>query len=467
MKRHRTVLSAVLGLFLLAAAPASELPDQQAVAARIIGAALVDGRAYDTLTYLCDRIGHRLSGSKGMERAVAWTAEELERAGADRVWTESMRVPHWVRGEASAMLTAPIEEGMPVLALGGSIATPPEGIEAEVVIVEGFEELEALGDAVAGKIVLFNRQIEPGFGERGYGWAVGGRVNGAARAARFGAVAHLVRSLGTAHWRLPHTGAMNYEEGTPKIPSAAIATEDADRMVRLIAAGETVRLRLKLGCKTLDDVESANVLAELTGREKPEEIVLIGAHLDSWDVGQGAHDDGSGVAAVIETIRLLKALDLRPRRTIRAVLFTNEENGLRGGRDYAERHGRDQHVAAIESDSGGHAPRGFGVTAGNGGVALLESLSGPLKAIDADTVFPRGGGADIGPLMRATGTPGLALVQDTTHYFDFHHTEADTLDKVDPDDLARNAAAMAYMAWALAEHPETLIRIPPPDSARP
>jgi Zn-dependent M28 family amino/carboxypeptidase len=269
----------------------------------------------------------------------------------------------------------------------------------------------------------------------------------------------LIRSLGTADFRLPHTGALRYDDDAPRIPSAAIATEDADQLVRLIESGEPVRVRMRMNHRTLPDATSHNVIGEIRGRERPEEVVLIGAHLDSWDAGCGAHDDGAGVVAVMESLRILAAMDRAPRRTVRGVLFTNEENGLRGGRDYAERYSDVVHVSAAEMDSGGFPPRGYGISAGEGAVEMLEGILAPLAAIGANEAFGRGGGADIGPL-RKFGTPMLAHVVDTERYFDYHHTAADTLDKVDPVELRKNVAAMAWVAWALAESQETLPRLP-------
>jgi len=261
----------------------------------------------------------------------------------------------------------------------------------------------------------------------------------------------LIRSLATADLRLPHTGAMAYEADVPHVPAAAIAPEDAELIHRFLEAGETVKVFFRQTCRTLPDAESANTLGEIRGSEKPDEVVVIGGHLDSWDVGTGAQDDGAGVAITMEAIRLIRAVDLKPKRTIRAVLYTNEENGLRGGKGYADAH-RDQlalHVAAIESDSGGARPLGFGVSAGPGGVDVVRTLAAPLASIAADDVKDSGGGADISPMGDA-GVPTLGLRQDSTHYFDIHHTMADTLDKVDPHDLAMNATAMAVMAWQLA-----------------
>ncbi len=432
-------------------------------ASRIFGAALVDGRAWEKLAFLCDRIGPRLSGSPQLERAVRWSAERMRLDGADKVWTEPVMVPHWIRGFERARIESPIDWRMELLALGGSVATPAGGVYGAVVEVVDLDELSALGDSVRGKIVLFNRAIVSGFdGENGYGSASGLRVDGPSAAARQGAIATLIRSLGTANFRLAHTGALRYADDAPRIPAAAISAEDAELIHRLIASGSIVRVRLELGCQTLPDAESANVLAELTGRERPDEIVLIAAHLDSWDVGQGAHDDGAGCAMVMETMALLARLETRPRRTIRAVLFTNEENGARGGRDYAARHGDDRHVVALETDSGAGPPIGFGVSAGPGGVEWVRQIADRLAVIGADQVAPRGGGADIGPLEEF-GVPLMSLMQDPTHYFDWHHTHADTLDKVDRAALDRNVAALAVMTFALAEREST---VPRPEPAR-
>jgi hypothetical protein len=431
-----------------------------AAAARILGAEVVAGQAFERLRHMTDRIGPRLSGSAAADAAVRWAREQLAADGLD-ARTEPVMVPRWVRGEARAEIVAPIARPLVVLALGGSEPTPPEDVEAEVVVVESFDELRSLGEQrVRGRIVLFNRAMVADSTGEGYGAAAGQRTRGASEAARLGAVAALVRSVGTLAARLPHTGALRYEDGVARIPAAAVTSEDADLIGRLHASGDSVRVRLRLGCRTLPDVESANVVADLRGRERPDEIVLIGAHLDSWDVGQGALDDGAGCAMVMESLRLLRSLDLVPRRTIRGVLFMNEENGLRGGRAYAEAHAGElaRHVAAIESDLGAAAPIGFTALTGAGGEDRLREITALLRTLGADAVTPGGtGGADLSP-MRPAGVPLLGLRQDATRYFDWHHTEADTLDKVDPRELAHNAAAMAVVAYVLADMPETLAR---------
>lgn len=431
-------------------------------ASTILGLALAQNRAYERLAYLSDRIGHRLSGSPALERAIAWTTATMQEDGLE-VRNEPVMVPHWVRGPARARIVSPVESDMALLALGGSVPTPPGGVRAPIVLLGSLEELDDLpDDALAGKIAFFSRPMKRGGADGfGYGPASALRVRGPSAAARKGAIASMVRSLGTADYRLPHTGMLRYADDAPRIPAIAISVEDALHLERLLAAGDAVEVEFEIGCETLPDAPSANVVAELRGRELPDEIVLIACHLDSWDVGQGAIDDGSGCVIVMETLRLLKEHGMVPRRTIRGVLFTNEENGLRGGREYAAKHAAEMplHVAAIESDSGAGTPLGFGVSAGDGGADLVRRLTRVLRAIGADDVTDRGGGADIGP-MRPLGVPQIGLRQDTHFYFDYHHTTADTFDKIDRGDLDRNVAAMAVLAWSLAEIGERLPRLP-------
>jgi Zn-dependent M28 family amino/carboxypeptidase len=331
-----------------------------------------------------------------------------------------------------------------------------------VVEVSSFDELHRLGEAVRGKIVLYNKPIFAHSKENGYGSAAGLRYRGAAEAAKQGAVATLIRSLGTLTARLVHTGSHGYEEGVPRIPAAAITAEDADLIHRLAAAGETVKVKLTLGCRILPDAESANVVGELRGRSLPDEVVVIGGHMDSWDQGTGAIDDGTGVAASMEALRLLKKLHLRPRRTIRVVLFMNEENGMRGGRGYLETHKAEmeKHVAAIEADSGAGPPEGFSINAGPGGDDTIRRLVRHLKSIGASSVDAGGdGGVDISPMLVA-GVPLMGLHQGGDDYFHWHHSAADTLDKVEPRNLADATAALAFMAYAVADLDKPLPRIP-------
>ncbi len=422
-------------------------------AARLIGEALTSRDGYARLQYLCDRIGARLAGSPQLQEAVRWSAAEMRKAGLDNVATPKVMVPHWVRGNESAVMVAPFRRTLPMLGLGNSVGTPPEGIEADVIAVRNFDELRALGkEKVAGKIVLYNVAYE------GYGRTVVFRSTGPSRAAEMGAAAILIRAVGSASLQTPHTGALNYAPNVPRIPAASVTMEDALLMQRLIDAGDRVRVKLAMEASMLPDAESANVIGEITGREKPEEVVVVGGHIDSWDVGQGAQDDGSGVMAALEAVALVKKLGLRPRRTLRVVLFTNEENGLAGGRAYRDMLGDKvkQHVAAIEMDGGAERPLGFGLAGGDARqLALLRQVGRLLEGIGAGQMTIGGGGADIGPIMRE-GVPGIGLRTVGERYFDWHHTTADTLDKVDPVEFRKCVAALAVLSYVLADMPGKL-----------
>jgi carboxypeptidase Q len=437
-------------------------------AGRILGRALVSNRALETLEELCDDCGARLSGSDNAERAVAWCLERLKRDGFENVRAEKVMVPRWVRGDCRISMTAPRAQHLEACALGGSVGTGAAPLVAPVIATESLESLQQLPPAdVVGKIVLFTRRMEREGGERaGYGPTVSIRGGGAIAAAKLGARGVLIRSVGTGDARLVHTGAMRYEEGVAKIPAAAISAEDTEMIARLLARGVAVEASLELGCETQGDVESANVVAELVGRERPEEVVVIGGHLDSWDLGLGAIDDGAGVVICWESVRLMKELGLRPRRTIRLVFFMNEENGLRGGDGYAAQHAADaeRHVAAIESDGGAGRPSGFGCTSTDADLERVRQVGSLLQGIGAGGVRAGGGGADVSPLRRL-GVPTLGLNQDSRWYFDYHHTPADTPDKVDPHELALNVAAMGVMAWSLAEMEPRLAPFPPPEPA--
>ncbi|HEY0169788.1 MAG TPA: M20/M25/M40 family metallo-hydrolase [Pyrinomonadaceae bacterium] len=433
--------------------PRVKIEEYRERAARHNGAALTDDTAYRRLAWLTDRIGHRLSGSAALERAVEWATAEMRRDRLDNVRAEKVMVPHWVRGEESLELVGPSSLKLSMLGLGGSEGTPAEGVTGEVVVVRNFDELDSLGEKVRGKVVLYNVPFTT------YGQTVAYRGGGASRAARYGALAALVRSVTPVSLQTPHTGSLRYPENTARIPAAAVAIEGAELLQRMYERGERPRVRLKMQARFLPDAESANVVAELRGRERPEEVVLVGGHLDSWDVGQGAHDDGGGCVVSWEVVRLLKALNLRPRRTIRVVLFTNEENGLRGGTGYRDAHKAEvaNHVLAIESDSGVYRPTGFGLSAGASAQARadLQEIARLLSGIRADRIDPDGGGADISPIM-AEGVPGASLNVDGSHYFDIHHTHADTLDKVNPQEMAACVAAMAVMAYVVADMPDRL-----------
>lgn len=427
-------------------------------ARRIAAAAMADSNAYDRLGRLVDGFGHRLSGSASLERAIDWILAEMQRDGFANVRGEPVMVPHWVRGAESATLLAPRETPLHMLGLGGSVGTGPEGVSAEVLVVRSFAELEQRRSEAAGKIVLFNFPF-PADSEpfAGYGVAVQYRGYGATAAAKVGAVASLIRSVATFSIQSPHTGGMRYDPAVTKIPTAALSVEDAEMLARMQRRGEAVRVKLVMSAQTLPDAPSRNVVAELRGRELPDEVVVLGGHIDSWDVGQGAMDDGAGCVAAWEAIRLLKALGITPRRTIRVVLWTNEENGGRGGAGYRDAHADElaKHFAAIESDNGIFTPRGFrfqGSAAGARRAALIASLTG---LVGARTIAPGEGEADVGPILER-GVPGFALDVDPSKYFWYHHTQADMLTVVNETDLRKSVGAMAILAYALAELPGTL-----------
>jgi carboxypeptidase Q len=420
-------------------------------AKRIIEESLSTQVAWERLAELGDTFGHRLSGSDGLAGAIQWTAAQMKKDGLENVRLDSVMVPHWVRGAESATIVSPGTHALAMLGLGNSIGTPPGGVEAEVLVVRSFHELDAASDRARGRIVLFNAPF------RSYGETVLYRAEGPSRAAAHGAVAALVRSVGSPGLRTPHTGALMYTEGVPQIPAAAISIEDADRLQRMQDRGTPVRVRLQMEAKFLPDAESFNVIGEIRGRERPDELVVVGGHLDSWDVGTGASDDGGGCVVTWEALRLMKKLGLRPRRTVRVVLFTNEENGLRGAYAYRDKY-RDQlanHVLMLESDSGVLKPSSFGFTGSDPARRTVVAIATLLEGIGMSTIGGNGGGADIGPSVQAASIPAMSLHGDGD-YFMIHHTPADTVDKIDPKDMARAAAAIAVMTYVVADMPERL-----------
>lgn len=434
-------------------------------------AALSNDYALKQVAYLCNNIGPRLSGSPQAARAVEYVADEMRKLGLE-VRLEKVMVPHWVRGVETGELTqfpgmaAGTTQKVVLTALGGSVATPAAGITAPVVVVNNFNELTALGEAkVKGKIVLFNFKFDEqlaaqGFGGDAYGQAVAYRGGGAIAAARLGAVAALNRSAGGKAYRLPHTGALGYADGVTKIPGAAVAGEDAEMIAHLAAQGE-VKLKLVLTPQTLPDAESANVIADLKGSEFPDQVIIVSGHLDSWDLGTGAIDDASGVAVAMQVANLCKQLGLKPKRTIRVIAWINEENGTRGGQTYFQNQKDNlaNHIAAIESDLGAGHPTGFSAFVKPAAVPMLQPIANLLLSSGAGLLRISDGPveADISPLQRA-GVPGFAPIQDNRTYFDYHHTPADTFDKVVPRELAENAAVMAVLAYAIANLPESLPR---------
>jgi len=477
----RIVLAVCLS-FLLFAQAIAQRPERRAAysyphallaeLAQLRDTALSNDQAFVQLAHLCNNIGPRLSGSPQAQHAAQYVADYLRNLGLD-VQLEKVMVPHWVRGTETGELLqfkgqAPgTTQKIVLTALGGSVATPSEGLTAEVIVANSFEHLTSLGrEKVTGKIVLFNTRFDKqlaaeGFGGDAYGQAVVYRGAGPSAAAQLGAVASLVRSVGGADYRLPHTGALGYTPDAPKIPAAAVAAEDADLIAYLTAHQAPVRMHLTLTPQTLPDVESYNVIADLKGSEHPEEIVIVSGHLDSWDLGTGAIDDGAGVAVSMQAAFLIKLLGLRPKRTIRVIAWMNEENGSMGGKTYAEDHKADfgNHVAAIESDLGAGHPVGFSAHANAKAMEMLQPLSAILQASGASVIrqSQSGEGADVAPLD-AAGVPTLAPIQDNRTYFNYHHTAADTLDKVVPRELAENAAVMAVLVYAIASLPERLPR---------
>ena len=448
----------------------SSIADQYREAAeRIIEATLAQNDGYIKLQELCDGIGHRLSGSPQLDQAIHWAAAALRQDGQENVRIEKVMVPHWVRGNESLMMLQPRRAPIAMLGLGGSVGTPAEGITAQVVVVANEEELEALGDGASGKIVLFNNPMPEYDSENGsgYGTTVRFRSNGARLASEQGAVACLVRSVTAHSLRSPHTGAMRYGDAAIKIPAAAVSTEDAAMMARLQARGVPVTVTLKMEAKTFDPAQSGNVIGELRGSTNPDEIVVIGGHIDSWDVGQGAHDDGTGCVMAMEAINVLRRLDMIPRRTIRVVLWTNEENGLAGGRQYAKDHADElaNHVAAIESDSGGFRPTGYSIQCADElkqatAVEQMRDILSLLVSLGADDVQIGRAGADVGPMSPA-GVVLMGHDVEGSTYFDYHHSHADTVDKVDPEDFSRNIAVMATVAYILADMPQRIGEIAP------
>jgi carboxypeptidase Q len=428
-------------------AGAANVPD------RLMAAEMKSDFAYQRLARLCDTFGPRFSGSTNLEAAIDWILAQMKQDGLENVHGEAVMVPHWVRGAESAELLAPRARRLPMLGLGGSIPTPPEGITAEVLVVKSFEDLAGRASEATNKIVLFNVPFTE------YHDTVAIRSRGAVEAARVGAVASLIRSVTPFSIQSPHTGSMSYNGAARKIPHAAITVEDAQMMQRMQDRGEKIIVRLKMSAAQLPDAPSSNVVAEITGREKPEEIIIVSGHIDSWDVGQGAMDDGGGAISAWEAVRLMHELGLRPRRTVRVVLWTNEENGTAGARGYERRHQSElaRHVLAMESDRGTFKPVGFSFVGGDAARKMVKALARPLARLGAASILSQGSEADVG-ILEQDHVPTMALLDDETKYFWYHHTDGDTMDKLNPSELAACSAAMAVMAWQVADDPVALPR---------
>jgi carboxypeptidase Q len=468
--------TALIMMFLMeSAAWAQEVPDAAMATAlgRIRDAGLSDDWAYRRLADLCDKIGARLSGSPQADAAVEQIATALRAAGLT-VSLQPVKVPHWVRGEEQAEIIeypgrpAGVIQHLHLTTLGGSVATPAQGISGQVLVVHSFDELRARAGEARGRIVVFDVPFNETLAVNGragtaYGQGVAYRSQGASAAARVGATAALVRTVGGADYRLPHTGHMSYDPQVPKIPTAALSAEDAMWVARLAAEGP-VTLRLKLLPQSLPDVESHNVIADWAGRERPEDVVIVSGHLDSWDLAQGAIDDGAGVASAMGAVRLLQSLGLHARRTIRFIGWMSEENGSAGGQAYFTLNSAalEHQIAAIESDNGAGRPLGISAHVPPVALAQFSPLMAALSPMGATILDRReeAGGSDV-EFLDAAGVPTLAPMVDTRTYFDYHHSAADTLDKIDPDNIRRQVALMAMMAYFVAEMPEALPRLPP------
>ena len=437
---------------------------------RLQQAALTSDYAYRQVAHLSNNIGSRLTGSAQADKAVEYVASELKAIGCE-VQLERVRVPHWVRGEETAALVqfpgqaANTTQKIVLCALGDSVPTGADGIQAEVIVVRNFDELKSLPrEKVAGKIVLFNYPFDKqmaaeGRGGEAYGEAVVYRADGPSAAARQGAVACLIRSVGGADYRLPHTGQTDYANDAPKIPAGAVTAEDADLIADLIRQGP-VRMKLVLTPQTLPDVESANVIGDIKGSEHPEQVIVVSGHLDSWDLGTGAIDDGAGVAVSMEVANVIQKLHLKPKRTIRVIAWMNEENGLAGSKQYAKDHEKEwmNHFAAMETDGGADHPLGINIKAKPEVKKTFAPVAAILQASGAGMLnLVEHCGSDIGPMEKA-GVPAFSPIQDSRFYFNYHHTAADTLDKIVPKELAENSAVVTVLAYALANMERPLPR---------
>jgi hypothetical protein len=445
------------------AAAAIEPPEPPSAARQVREATLRTSVALDTVKSLVDEASPRLSGSAGGKAALGWAQRAMDAAGLANVRAEPVKVPHWERGDESGEILAPYAHKLSLAALGGSVGTPAAGLEAEVIEVPSLDAIEKLDPKdVKGKIVFFHVVMERQQDGSGYGKAVRVRGAGAIAAAKLGAVAVVIRSIGTDISRAPHTGAMRYDAKVAKIPAAALAVPDADLLHRLVAQGKPVRIKIKLGAKTLPDADDANMVGEVVGSSLPDEIVLLGAHLDSWDLGQGAIDDGAGCAIVLEAGRQIARMNPKPKRTVRVVFFANEESGLAGAKAYAKEHAAEvpKHVLGLEADFGAGRVLNACFSGGEDKRAQFLAVAALVKPLGVTLLDePAEGGADLSPLQ-ARGVPLFDLRQDGTTYFDFHHTANDTIERITRAEIDQVAAAYAATAYAAADAPGDFGRIP-------
>lgn len=440
--------------FLMISSAANAQQEDSLLIRKIADNVLISGKAYENLRILCKTVGGRVAGSPQMLKAEAWAVKSLQDAGADKVWLQECKVPHWTRGtkEEVSFTIAGKKTMLDVLALGNSIGTGMKGIRAPVVLINSFEELEQRKEEIKGKIVFYNYKFNPTFIKTfmAYGDANKYRGQGASRAAKYGAVAVIVRSMTHAMDNNPHTGAMNYDSSYEKIPALAIGLKDADKLAAVIEKSKSLTVFVKSNAKMLPDEVGHNVIGELIGSAFPEEIITIGGHLDSWDPAEGAHDDGAGCVHSVEVLRSLKAIGYKPKRTIRIVLFANEENGLRGGNKYAEeaKTKGEKHYFALESDAGGFTPRSFGFSMKSEQLTHVQQWADLFKPYGVFELTAGGGGADIGPLARTFGTPLAGFSPDSQRYFDIHHARSDVFEAVNKRELelgAINMAALIYL----------------------
>ncbi|HEY3401977.1 MAG TPA: M28 family peptidase [Ohtaekwangia sp.] len=442
-------------LILLSTISFSQTKDEQAIR-EIYNQALTHGKGYTWLEYMCKKIGSRLSGSPGAAQAVQWTKDELDQV-ADSVWLQPVMVPQWVRGQKEkAKITGSKRAksiDLNVCALGLSVGTGPEGVKGKVIEVKNFDQLKQLGEKeIKGKIVFFSRPMDATHMNTfaAYGGAVDQRGSGPSEAAKYGAVGVIVRSMGSNPENYPHTGSLRYAPNTPKIPAIAVSTNDGDMLSAILREEKNISVYFETHCETLADVQSHNVIAEIKGSEFPEEVIVVSGHLDSWDLAEGAHDDGAGCVQAMDVLWLFKQMGYKPRHTIRCVLYMNEENGLRGGIEYAKQVelAKEKHVAAMESDRGGFTPRGFSMSAPDEVKNTIRSWKPLLEPYGLTDFNQSGGGADIGPL-EPLGVPIIGYLPDSQRYFDYHHTKEDTFDKVSRRELELGSASMAALTYLI------------------